>query len=274
VRPQQQNFSLNGNFLSRVLAQEWAVLLCTAALLLVLSEAGFRFGLRLHAAHDEARKKQIGGIQGAVLVLVGLLLGFTMAMAVNRYDLRRDLVVKQANAISTTFLRASLLPNAHQAPVRDALRRYVDVKLKYPPFADNPAKPAEGTRLSADLEAELWKHATAAANEAPTNITGTFIVSLNEMIDTEAERIAAGRARIPDGVWLLVIVVAGFGCFTTSYNAGAQGARTKLASVFLPLLLTVVIVLIFDLAHPRQGLIRTSQQPLIDLQQSIQPVEP
>ena len=41
---------------------------------------------------------QIGGIQGAVLSLLGLLLGFTMAMAVSRYDMRRDLVVKEANA--------------------------------------------------------------------------------------------------------------------------------------------------------------------------------
>jgi hypothetical protein len=121
------------------------------------------------------------------------------------------------------------------------------------------------------MQTELWKHATEAAKEAPNDITASFIESLNETIDTDAERIAAMRAGIPGGVWLLLIVVAAFGCVTTSYGAGAEGARTKLGSVFLPLLITVVIVLIFDISHPRVGLIRISQQPLVDLQQSIQP---
>lgn len=63
-------------------------------------------------------KGQIGGIQGAVLGLLGLLLGFTFAMAVGRYDTRRGLVLKEANAIGTTYLRASLLPDTHQDPVK------------------------------------------------------------------------------------------------------------------------------------------------------------
>lgn len=259
------------NFLSRIFAQEWELFLIAAVLLLAFAEVGFRCGLRLYAAHDEARKAPIWGIQGAVLGLLGLLLGFSFSMAVNQYDVRRALVVKEANAIGTTYLRASLLPEAHVAPVKDLLRRYVEVRIKYQRLAGDPAKLAEGIRLSADLQAELWKHAAAAAKEAPTNITATFIVSLNETIDTDAERIAEGRARIPSGVWLLAIIVAASGCFTTGYGAGAHGSRTKLSSVFLPLLIIVVIVLIFDLSQPMQGMITVSQQPLIDLQQSIQP---
>ncbi len=262
------------DILARIFAQQWVVFLLTAALLLALTEAGFRLGLRLHAAGDKARKGPIGGIQGAVLGMLGLLLAFTFAMAVNRYDTRRGLVLQEANAVGTTYLRASLLPEAHQAPVKDLLRRYVDLRLKHWLLADDPAKLAEGMRLSADIQVELWKHATEAAKEAPNNITGTFIQSLNETIDTDAERIAAGRAHIPGGVWLLLIMVAAFSCVTTGYGVGAEGARATLGSVFLPLLITVVIVLIFDLSHPRQGLIGISQQPLIDLQQSIQPVQP
>ena len=82
------------------------------------------------------------------------------------------------------------------------------------------------------------------------------------------------RAGIPTGVWLLLIVVAASGLVTTSYGAGADGARSKLGSVFLPLLIAVVIVLIFDISHPRVRLIQISQQPLADLQQSIQANQP
>jgi hypothetical protein len=102
-------------------------------------------------------------------------------------------------------------------------------------------------------------------------VTATFTTALNEVIDTDAERIAAGRNQIPTGVWVLLIIVAGFGCFTTSYGSGAHGARSSFTNFFLPVLITIVITLIFDLTHSRQGVIGISQQPLIDLQASIQP---
>jgi hypothetical protein len=246
------------------------VFLLLVALMFAFAELGYRLGMRLHVAKDEARKGQIGAIQGAVLGLLGLLLGFTFAMAVDRYDKRRSLVVQEANALGTTYLRASLLPDSHHAPVRDLLRRYVDIRLKYWPLIDDPVKFDEGKRLVEGLQVELWKHASEAAREAPNDITATFIESLNETIDTDAERIAAMRADIPGGVWFLLILVAAFGCATTSFGAGAHGVRSKLGSVFLPLLIAVVIVLIFDISHPRVGLIQVGQQPLVDLQQSIQ----
>src|SRR3981081_3181691 len=84
-----------------------------AAFLLGLTEFGFRLGVRLHERKDEARKGQIGGIQGAVLGMLGLLLGFTFSMAVSRYEARRELVVQEANAIGTTYLRAAFLPAPH-----------------------------------------------------------------------------------------------------------------------------------------------------------------
>jgi hypothetical protein len=257
------------DFLARIFGSVLSIFILVIVLMLAFAEIGHRFGLRLHAAKDDARKGQIGGIQGAVLGLLGLLLGFTFAMAVERYDTRRALVVQEANAIGTTYLRASLLPDAHQASVKDLLRRYVDVRLQYWPAVDDPTQFAIGKRMIEDLQAQLWNHASEAAKEAPNDITATFIESLNETIDTDAERIAALRAVIPGGVWLLLVIISAFGCATTSYGGGADGARSKLGSVFLPLLITVVIVLIFDISHSRVGLIQLGQQPLDDLQQSM-----
>jgi hypothetical protein len=262
------------DILTRIFGNQLVVFVLVIFLMLAFAEIGFRLGLRLHEANDVARKGQIGGIQAAVLGLLGLLLGFSFAMAVERFDTRRGLVVHEANAIGTTHLRASLLPEAHEAPVKELLQRYVDVRLKYWPLVDDPAKFAEGTRLIGDMQAELWKHADEAAKEAPNDITATFIEALNETFDNDAKRIAAMRAGIPGGVWLLLVIIAAFGCATTSYAAGAEGARSKLGSVFLPLLITVVIVLIFDISHSRVGLIQIGQQPLVDLQQSIQAKQP
>jgi hypothetical protein len=262
------------NILTFISGSELAIFLIVLAIMLGFAELGFRLGWRLHEKKDHARKGLIGGIQGAVLGLLGLLLGFTFAMAVQRYDTRRSLVVQEANAIGTTYLRASLLPDAHQAPVRELLRRYVELRLKYWPLVDDPAKLAEAMRLMGEVQAELWKHASEAAKEVPNDITAKFIEALNQTIDIDAERISALRAGIPRGVWLLLVMVAAFGCVTTSYGAGAEGTRSHLGTIFLPLLITVVIVLIFDISHSRVGLIQLGQQPLEDLQQSIQTNQP
>jgi hypothetical protein len=205
-----------------------------------------------------------------VLGLLGLLLGFTFAMAVGQYEARRDLVVKEANTVGSTFLRASLLSEEHTAPVEDLLRRYVEVRLTFQPLAGDPAQLAEGLRLSADIQHQLWDHAVVAARESPTPIVATFVNTLNDTIDVEAERLAAGRNRVPGTVWLLLLTVASLGCITGSYAAGAEGERSAFSSFVLPLLVAVVITLIFDIADPSRRLIRITQQPLIDLQQAIQ----
>lgn len=250
---------------------QWLVAAMVALVLFAFSEIGYRGGLRLFAKRDEALRSQIGGVQGAVLGLLGLLLGFTFSMGVTRFETRRDLVLKEANAIGTTYLRAGLLPEAHREPVRDLLRRFTDVRLKYQGLSRDRARLAEGLRLSGEIENAIWQHTEAAAREAATPITATFIVALNEMIDTDAERITAGRNQIPGGVWVLLVFVAAAGCFISSYGSGAQGERSAFATLLLPGLLAVVIVSVFDLTHAQQGVIGISQQPMIDLQQSIAP---
>lgn len=258
------------NDLPLFLSNQWIFALVVMTVLLVLSEFGYRIGLRLFVAKDEARRSQIGGVQGAVLGLLGLLLGFTFSMALNRYETRRDLVLKEANTIGTTWLRAGLLPEGYRAPVKDLLRRFVDVRVKAQALSDDPVQLAEGLRQSAEIENELWKYAEAAAKVAPTPITATFIVTLNEMIDTDAERITAGRNTIPGGVWLLLLLVAACGCLTSAYGSGAQGVRSAFTGVFLPLLISVVIMLAFDLMHTHQGFVSINQQPMLDLQRSMQ----
>jgi hypothetical protein len=178
-------------------------------------------------------------------------------------------VVKEANAMWTTWLRGGLLPDAHRQAVRDLVRDSVDIRLHARAALRDPVKLADAVRRSEQIQSRLWQHAEAAASEAPNDITATFVDALNGMIATDAERLAALRSLIPVGVWLILLVVAAVGCWTSSYAAGAHGVRSSLSSLLLPLLITVVIVLIADLTSERHGVIAVSQQPLIDLQNSI-----
>jgi hypothetical protein len=255
--------------LSRVFGNLSVVAVAGTTLLLLLAEFGYRAGRRLFVAGDEARRSQIGGIQAAVLGLLGLLLGFTFFMAIDRYDTRRDLVVREANAIRTVWLRGGLLPEAHRQPVRDAIRESLDLRLRARAELGDPVRLADTVRQTEAVQTRLWRHAEAASIEAPNDITATFLDALNDMIDTGHERLAAARSRIPVGVWLLLLLVAAVGCWTSAYGTGANGVRSVLACALLPLLITVVIVLVGDLASEREGLISVSQQPLVDLQNSL-----
>jgi hypothetical protein len=190
-------------------------------------------------------------------------------MAVARYEGRRELVVQEANVIGTTWLRASLLPEAHQQVVRDLLREYVDVRLRTQAAIGDRTVVVDWLRRGAEIQSQLWRHAEAVAREAPSVMTVTFVTALNHLIDTDAERTASARNQIPAGVFLILLVVAAVGCSLSAYASGSYGKRSSFTSVLLPLLISVVILLILDLTHERQGFISVSQQPLVDLQRSI-----
>jgi hypothetical protein len=260
--------------LNRIFANQWIVFGIVTSLLLLAAEFGFQSGRRLYTKHDEPRKAQIAGTQTAVLGLLGLLLAFTFAMAAARYESRRQLVLEEANAIGTTYHQASLLPEEHKTNVENLLRQYVNVRLDFYFSGRSKAALANAQQATAELQHELWNHAVAAAKEAPTPVTATFINSLSSAIDLDAMRLHAMRTRVPGAVWILLLVVAISGCWVSGYGAGGSGERGAFISLWLPLLIGVVITLIADLDRPRGGLIGTSQEPLLDLQLSLQPRQP
>jgi hypothetical protein len=255
--------------LSYVFATQWRVLPICLVLLVAVTELGYHFGLKLHHANDGARKGQIAGIQGAILGLLALLLGFTFALAVQRYETRRTLVVEEANAIGTTYLRASFLSNEQGAAVKNLLRMYAEVRIDYYQAGQDETEILAAEDQASVIQAELWSHAVAAAKEAPSPVIATFITSLNELIDLDATRLNALRTHVPGAVWIILLVVAASGCYVSGYHSGASGARSTFSSFVMPVLIALVISLISDIDRPRGGLISIKQQPMFDLQDAI-----
>src|SRR5436189_2101467 len=254
-------------FLSRIFAS-WMVFVILAVVLLALSEFGWRIGLARSRAKPE--KTQNGGsVPAAVLTLLGLLLGFTFAMAVSRHENRRDLVVQEANSIHTTALRAHLLPGPQAANVGRLLREYVALRIEAHRETQFSQRFAFLRQGSADLHGRLWSESVAAAAKQPTPITASFIVSLNETIDFEATRIAAKRNHVPGAVWLLLLCVAGCGLWLTGWEAGMARGHPFLARFLFPLLIAVVIALITDIDTPRGGLIMLDDRPLLEVKDTL-----
>jgi hypothetical protein len=266
---------MTDTFLSQLFANQWRVLVIVGVLLLVFAEAGYRFGRRFRHRNPDAASSHGGSIQGAVLGLLGLLLGFTFAMAVGRYEARRDLVLREANAIGTAWLRADFLPSPQRGEIKAILRDYTAHRLAtVAAAAKDPQRFAAARREVAGFHARLWEGGRSAVAASPSPVTATLIMSLNEVIDLDASRMAAGRNHVPGAVWLLLLLVAGCGSWASGYGSGAGGPRSTFSQAVFPLLIAVVITLIADIDRPQRGLIGVSQLPLEELLDSFQPVTP
>jgi hypothetical protein len=238
--------------------------------LIIATAIGYRFGIRQAPITNDVNRSQFATIQGALLGLLALLLGFTFAMTISRFDTRKNLVLEEANAIGTTYLRAQLLPDPYNAEVSDLLRQYIDVRLDFYNAGVDEKKLRAATEQTELLHRQLWSRATAGAKVDSHSITtGLFIQSLNEVIDLHEKRIIALRNRVPDSVMLLLFIVSILTMGLTGYGSGLTGKRHFFVTTTVAILIAAVIYLIIDLDRPRRGLIKVSQQSMIDLKESI-----
>ncbi|MCB0040839.1 MAG: hypothetical protein KDE23_14215, partial [Caldilinea sp.] len=87
----------------------WVTYVLTVAFALLAIECGYWLGRQWQRRYPDEKESGVGALAGATLGLLAFLLALTMSMAVGRFDTRRQLVVEEANAIGTTFLRADYL---------------------------------------------------------------------------------------------------------------------------------------------------------------------
>jgi hypothetical protein len=243
----------------------WGLFVAILLVVLLSAEGGYRVGrYRARQAHEQ--ETPVGEMVGATLGLLAFILAFTFGLAATRFDTRRQLLVDEANAVGTTYLRAGMLPE-HRDEVRMLLRNYVDARLE----AIKPGKLATGLRQSEDIQNRLWALTVTIATKNPNSIVvGLFIQSLNEMIDLHAKRLALGvRNRIPEAIWAALYGISILSFAAMGYHAGLTGTNRSLAIVAVAFTFTVVIALIADLDRPQEGVLKVSPQALIDLRQSM-----
>jgi hypothetical protein len=220
-----------------------------------------RIERRRPLARDQADHE--GVILSAVLALLGLLLGFTFSLAVERYEGRRLLVLADANAVEEAYLRAQLLEEPHRGRISGLLARYADNRIALDKaLVGTPAvRPlsAANDRLIADL----WTATKAAfPSVKPYDFSSTFLDTMNRLIERDAARKAAHRARVPPAVLtaLFIYVVGSAGML-----GYAARDRRFLNQTLLFGLLTLVLCLIIDIDRPTRGLIREDQRPMEDV---------
>jgi hypothetical protein len=249
----------------------WALFGTTVLLIYLAIEAGFRLGRWRHRRAEHERETSVGAIAAAILGLLAFLLAFTFGMAASRFETRRELVLDEANAIGTTYLRAALVPEPNRTAIRTLLREYVDLRLA----GVESETAVTALERSEKLQGRLWEQAVIVAKKNPTPITGLFIQSLNEVIDLHAKRVTMGiRNRIPMPIWGALYFTAILAMVGVGYYEGLTSTTRSLATLVLVVTFSGVLWLLADLDRPQEGLIKVSQQAMIDLRKSMTPPKP
>ncbi|HEY1993255.1 MAG TPA: hypothetical protein VGG81_02545 [Edaphobacter sp.] len=238
-----------------------AVIFVVSFLLLWLASwAGGQLGQRQYILKEEMLP-DFSVVLGATLTLLGLIIGFSYSMATARYDLRKTYEEAEANAIGTEYVRADLLGPAEAQQVRELLRQYTDLRIRFYVTRDNE----ELTRINQQTEqiqSRLWTAASQSAIAQPTALRSLAVAGMNDVLNSQGYTQAAWWNRIPTGAWCLMFGIAVLANMLVGY--GARKVRVKLF-MMLPLVVAVSFFLVADIDSPRRGVIRVHPQNLESL---------
>lgn len=245
----------------------WAILPLAVGFGLLSVELGYRLGNYKKRQAEGEKDSPVGGMVGSTLGLLAFMLAFTFGLAGSRFEARRQVMLSEANAIGTTYLRTAMVPEPMRTDARKVLREYVDVRLE---GAQQPGKLESALARSEQLLNNLWSVTVAVTEKERTPMTSLFVQSTNQVIDLHATRLMAGlQSRVPTVIWFVLFGLGILAMVMVGYQSGLANSRRSLAVIALIIGFSSVIYLIADLDRPGQGTLQVSQQAMIDLRRSM-----
>lgn len=226
--------------------------------ILVSLAIGRRIGRKIVARHGDAGLAGAASLETAVFALLGLLIAFTFSGALTRFDSRRALVVDEANAIGTAYLRIDLLPSPAQPRLRDTFREYLDSRIAtYRKLPDLQAAQHELARSQA-LQADIWAQAVAATR-LPESRSGTDVLvmpALNAMFDITTVRVMATQMHPPIIIFVMLAGFALASALLAGYQGGHERADNWVHQLGFAGIVAFTVYVILDIEYPRMGWIR------------------
>ncbi len=216
---------------------------------------------------EEDIHKDLDVVLGAILTLLGLIIGFSFSMAISRYEQRKTYEVAEANAIGTEYVRADLLPSADAPRMRALLREYLDQRIRFYNATDENQLPAIDA-ATAQLQTELWAAVQAPLSAQPTPALALTASGLNDVLNAQVYTQAAWWNRIPIEAWWLMSAIAICSNMLVSYSRHRPNTEV-IRFLVLPFVLSIAFFAIADIDSPRNGAIRVPPENLTNLAQSL-----
>ena len=241
----------------------WLITLLFLVLLAGSSEFGFRFGLRRRHAWPDGEAGGGGLVYNATLALLGLMLAFTYSFTVNHYELRKQAVIAESNAIGTAFLRAGLAKEKGGSELREALLEYARTRVfDGPTFVTHAAIEAH-LRQSLAAQEKLWpatEKILRASTPGPAEVS--LMSAVNEVLDMHTKRLAAVFDYLPAFVVLVLLLLSAAAMVMTGYVAGLSGRQCRWRMTCFICVLASALYVITEFDRPLEGLIQISQRSM------------
>ncbi|MEO8439665.1 MAG: hypothetical protein ABI540_05525 [Spartobacteria bacterium] len=232
------------------------------------AEIGFRLGRRWHPQLDDMRRGHLGAVLGSVLGLLALLLSFTFALSHDRHEARRQLVLKDANALEALYLESTLLPEPPRQRFKQLLGQYVNLHAQVAQLRRDatPKEAAKAADAASAIHREMWQLITTAPEVDPSSRSAQeFRRRLIAVLEVQHERLFAAESHVPDPVILLLMLGAAMATGAIGLFGGMGNHRGIPARAILAVLLGATIYVLLDLDRPHEGFIDVSQSPILDL---------
>lgn len=224
----------------------WGTLVC-----------GHYYGRKYYA---QSQSKTIYIAENVVFTLLGLLIAFTFTNSFQRYELRKALIVQEANAIETVSQLSNAFPPDAQVRIRKKLVHLIDTvlalheRLSYFGSSHGEFKAYQQARQA------VWKEVLSVYLKENKYLAGTVVFPpVLEMFNAMSNRIFTSSIHAHFSIFVLLISLAMLSFFFIGYKDHETKLKKLSRSIFICCTLVVVASVIsvnIDLEFPRIGLIR------------------
>ncbi len=240
--------------------------------LLVVTDVGYGLG-RLKRARLPAKGDELSAVSTLTAGMIGLLtftLSLSISFAQNRYEMRRGLVLAEANAIGTAWLRTKLIDGEEAHSIAAKIEDYARARLDFTSAASDADVPVLVARTNA-LQTDIWQTTQVVAHRSPNAVTTALVNALNEMFDDSNSQQFAYISRVPARIMLGLYFGSLLSIGALGYQFGIAGRRQVVLSSLLWLMWSGGMLLVVDLNLPRTGHIAADVAPLVWTIQGFRP---
>lgn len=224
-------------------------------------EIGFRLG-SLTRSPDEPFDRQVGLVRTSTAALVGFLIGFAFSGAASRFIDRQDIIVKEANALGTAYLRADVIAEPQRGDLKGALKEYTADRVALL-GRDGRGQIEPLLAKARRLHETMWKSAiTATQGNAP--LMAVVLPPINEVIDLHSVHLAMARRHLPVPIMAILLGTAALSVGMIGFGNGRVGRRFSVLDTIYGAVLAAALWMTIDLDYAWLGILRVSNLPVAE----------
>src|SRR5262244_2673676 len=224
-------------------------------------EIGFWLGSLTRSA-DEPFDRQIALVRTSTATLVAFLIGFAFSGAASRFIDRQDIIVKEANALGTAYLRADAIAEPQRGEMKAALKEYTAdrVTLLSREGRDQIEPLLAKVR---GLHERMWRSAIKATQDnAP--LMAVVLPPINQVIDLHSTHLALARRHLPVPIMSMLLSTAAIGVGLLGFGNGRVRRRFSLLDSVYGTALVLALFMTIDMDYPGIGFIGVSNRSVVE----------